>query len=150
MIYFSNGGQQNRMGGTGSLGCLIFGILGLAFAFYSLYWLFQLLWWASPVLLILALLVNWRSVADTGRSYIALLRRNPVVGLLTIGLSVVAFPILSLFLLLKALGYRQLTKFQEQVKQQQSRMEGDFVDFEELESKPKKTIRLNRKNEEES
>lgn len=127
---------RNNRGG-GGLGCLVFGILFFVAAFYILKGLFTLLLWAAPALFVLALVINWRAVADTGKDFLRLLERNPLGGLLAGALAVVGFPVLALFLFLRALGYTKARPFDTTARQAQQAPEDDFVEFEELESRPK-------------
>jgi hypothetical protein len=135
MYIYSN--FNNRQGG---IGCLIFGILGVVALYYMLRGLFYLLAWAAPVLLVLALVINWRAVADTGKDFLALLERNPLAGLLMGFLGVVGFPVLTLYLVVKALGYNKLKEMQQQFGSSTGNKamgQDEFVEFEELESTPK-------------
>jgi hypothetical protein len=129
----------------GGLGCLIFGILGLVALFYILKGLFYLLWWAAPVLFALALIINWRVVAETGKSFIRLLQRNPIGGVIVAFLSIVGFPLLALYLFLSALSGRRMEQMRggfgqpfDRPFQQSRQAEDEFVEFEEIESTPKK------------
>lgn len=124
--------------GGGGLGCLIFGILFLVAAYYILKGLFVLLWWAAPALFVLALIINWRAVADTGKDFLKLLERNPLGGLLLGALAVVGFPILALYLFVRAIGYNKPNPFGPTVQGAgQPAAETEFVEFEELESRRK-------------
>jgi hypothetical protein len=141
MLYFSTNTTTNRT--TGGLGCLIGGLLIGGLVFFGAYWFLKFLWWASPAILLLAILISWRSVADTGRYLFGLLKTDPLAGILRIALAVFLFPLLSFYLLLKAIAMRQGEKLVKQFGQQygqnplnQQPQEDDFVDFEELESKP--------------
>lgn len=133
MVYVKYG----RAGG--GWGCLIMGVLALVAAYYILKGLFYVLYWASPVLFVLALVINWRAVADTGRDFLSLLQRNPPGGLLLGALAVVGFPVLALYLFLRALGYNKMEQFGRAMREQQRPPEDEFVEFEELESRPKHT-----------
>lgn len=137
MLIYSN----RSMSTGGGIGCLVFGILGMIAAFFILKGLFTLLMWAAPVLFVLALVVNWKAVADTGKSFLSLLQRNPLGGLLLGALGVVGFPVLALYLFLKALGYNKLEAMKQQFGGQsnssQQPAEEEFIEFEELESRPK-------------
>ncbi|MGI9158470.1 MAG: hypothetical protein ACR2K1_01825 [Saprospiraceae bacterium] len=141
MIVFSN--RNNSP--FGGLGCLIFGILGLVALFYILRGLYFLLWWAAPVLFALALILNWRLVAETGKSFIRLLQRSPVSGILLALISIFAFPLLALYLFLAAVGGRRMaqatggfgTPFDGGRRHAKQQPEDEFVEFEEIESKPK-------------
>ena len=123
--------------GGGGLGCLIFGILFLVAAYYILKGLFVLLWWAAPALFVLALIINWRAVADTGKDFLKLLERNPLGGLLLGALAVVGFPILALYLFVRAIGYNKPNPFGPSVQESGQPAEAEFVEFEELESRRK-------------
>ncbi|MBK8554553.1 MAG: hypothetical protein IPL65_01710 [Lewinellaceae bacterium] len=136
-IYSSSGGSRSG-NPLSNIGCLIFGVLGLIALFYVLKGLFIVLWWASPVLFALSLIINWRVAANTGTGMIQLLKRNPLAGLVTIALAVVGFPILSLYLFLGAIGNRQIEKMRSQFEiPQQQTTEEEFIEYEEIESKQK-------------
>jgi len=133
MVYVKYG----RAGG--GWGCLIMGVLSLIAAYYILKGLFYVLYWASPVLFVLALVINWRAVADTGRDFWNLLQRNPLGGLLLGALAVVGFPVLALYLFLRALGYNKMEQFGRTMREQKRPPEDEFVEFEEIESRPRHT-----------
>jgi hypothetical protein len=137
-----NSGGRFRVNVSGGIGCLIVGVLGLVVAFYVLKGLFNILWLAAPFLFAAALIINWRSVANTGKWLFQVLQRDPLRGLILAVLGVVAFPILALFLFLQALGSRRIEQFRNQYgappsSSRQVQDKGDFIDFEELESRPK-------------
>lgn len=120
------------------------GVLGLVVAFYVLKGFFTVLWWAAPVLFVLALVINWRSVANTGRWLLRTLQASPLRGLVLLVLGIVAFPVLSLFLFLQALGVRRVEQFRQEFGQGPGRRveeKGEFVDYEELESRPKTPLK---------
>ena len=123
------------------LGCLIGSVLGLVLVYYLLRGLWTLLYWAAPILVVLAVIINWLAVADTGKSYLNFLRTNPLGGILVLIVSVFAFPLLSLYLFLKAIGNRQLETMESTFGQargtQKREPEPEFTDFEELESRLK-------------
>lgn len=140
MIFFNSGGGRfaTRFSGGGGFGCLIFGILGLVAAYYILKGFFIVLYWAAPALFVLALIINWRAVTDTLKDWFKTLESNPVSGLLTAAIAVLAFPVFALYLFIKALGYRKI----EQMRRESGGAfggpdEGEFAEFEELESHPK-------------
>ena len=91
--------------------------------------IFQLLSLAAPVLIILALLINYRTVINYLRFMLGLLQRNPLVGILGIILSVLGFPILSGILFGKSILDRKVRKLQ---KAHKAREEGELVDYEEV------------------
>ncbi|MBL7776527.1 MAG: hypothetical protein JNK89_11030, partial [Saprospiraceae bacterium] len=151
-----------RVGRSGGLGCLIFGVLALVLGYYVLKGFFFLLWWAAPALFVLALIINWRAVWDTGRSIGTWIQRHPVssillgllalvgTGLLNTGFPALnqlgywitqgGFPLLALYLLLRALGYRQIEQWRQHMQTPPpSAPEDEYVEFEEIESRPADT-----------
>ncbi len=106
-----------------------------------------MLWWAAPALFVLAMIINWKVVAATGKWMLALLQRNPLMGLVTGALAVYFFPLLTLFWFLGAIGSKRVEKMQREFGQQfggafgpfqnNQEPETEFADFEEIESKPK-------------
>jgi hypothetical protein len=125
-----------KVSSRGGLGCLIFGILGLVAAFFIMRGLYFLLYWLSPVLLVLALVINWRAVTDTLKNWLKGMETNPVGGLFTAALAVLLFPFFFFYLLMKALGYSKIEQMQREFGQARQ-PEDEFVEYEELESTPK-------------
>ena len=80
--------------GGGGIGCLLFGVLALVAAYYILSGFFFLLWWAAPALFVLALIINWRAVLDTGQSLWKYIQTNPVAGLVIAVLVIIGTGIL--------------------------------------------------------
>ena len=119
----------------GGLGCLIslvvIGVLG----YYTVKGLYYLLWWAAPALIVLTLIINWRVIPDTLKNWLDTLSTRPLAGLISAALAVLAFPFFTLWLFLKALGYRKIETMQREFAQKQQRQE-EFADFEEIESTP--------------
>lgn len=126
--------QYRRFPG-GGLGCLIMFALILAAGYYLLKGLYYLLWWAAPALIVLAVVINWRVIPHTITKWLDQLETRPVTALITAAFAVLGFPFFSLWLFLKALGFKNLQKMQE-AQQQASRQQQEFTDFEEIESTP--------------
>lgn len=141
MIYQFNAGNRNvNQFPGGGLGCLIFSALVLVGGYYLLQGLYNLLLWAAPALLVLALIINWRVFPDTIKGWVKTMEINPLSGLLNLALAVLVFPFFSLYLLLKAIGYRKMEQIRREFGQvADPRPEPEFVEFEELESTPKQT-----------
>lgn len=139
MIFVSNqfGRRSSAIGG--GPGCLILGILALVALWFILKGLYTLLYWTAPVLFVLALVVNWRAVAETGREFWGLLQRNPLGGLILGAFCVLAFPLLALYLFLRALSYNKMQEIKRQFGQATSTQESpsEFAEYEELDSQPK-------------
>ena len=126
-------------------GCFIFGILGLVVLFYFLSWFYRIAWYATPFLLIGALIINYRVVADSLRGLTVLLKRNPFGGILATLLGVAMLPFLSIYWFFGALNYDSMKKMNRQFQggifgqpNQPAEEETDdgFIDFEEIDSKP--------------
>jgi hypothetical protein len=151
VLFIRSNGKVNQT--TGGIGCLLIGLLTALIAFYGAYWFLRFLWWASPVILGLAVLLHWRSVAESGRSLLRSLQTNPLQGIFALLFAVFLFPLFSFYLFLKAVSMRwmerqavRLQKEMDQVfeaatgqKPVSGRQPGadEFVDFEELETKRK-------------
>ena len=139
MIMFSTGpGHRTaRFNSGGGIGCLIFGIIGMVAAYFVLKGLFKLLYWASPALFVLALVINWRAVVDTFRNWLKSMETNPIGGLLSAALAILLFPVFTLYLFLKALGYSKIQQMQREFGATGPAAEEEFTTFEEVESTPK-------------
>ena len=88
---------------------------------------FQLLSWVAPVLIVAALIINYRTVTGFLAYLWTLINRNPLMGILAIVLTVLGFPIVSGVLFGKAILDRKVRKMledQEPVEQ--------FIEYEEV------------------
>ncbi len=119
------------------------GILGFVFLvmlFVGLFFLakgiFTLLAWISPVLIVGALLINYKTIINYFRFILSLLQRNPLTGIIAIVLSVIGFPILSGVLFGKAILDRKVKKL---VEAHQARQQGEYVEYEEVVPQKKET-----------
>ena len=143
MIFVSStpfGGQRGGGVPGGGLGCLLITILGFVAVYFVLKGLYNLLFWLSPALLVLALVVNWRVFPHTIKTWLKTLETNPLSALVTAGFCVLLFPFFSLYILLKALGMKKLEEMGQKMSGQQgshTRSEEEFVEFEEIETTPK-------------
>ena len=121
------------------------GIIGFAFmvlVFVGLFFIakgvFTVLAWVAPVLIILALLINYRTVLNYLKFMLGLLQRNPVGGIIGILLSFFGFPILAGVLFGKSILDRKVKKLNEAY---QAEKDGEFVEFEEI-IKPERETKL--------
>ncbi|MDZ4746920.1 MAG: hypothetical protein SH808_00415 [Saprospiraceae bacterium] len=121
------------------------GIIGFAFMvllFLGLFFIakgvFTVLAWIAPVLIILALLINYRTVLNYLKFMLALLQRNPVGGIIGILLSFFGFPILAGVLFGKSILDRKVKKLNDAYRAEK---EGEFVEFEEI-IKPNRETKL--------
>lgn len=139
MIYFSS---NSRNPGSG-IGCLLFGVIGLIAVYYLLTWFFKFLWWAAPAFLVLAVIINWKSVANTGRALLRTLQRSPIMGILYIALVIIGFPIFAGYLFLQSIFANKIASLQQRFGNNPTApsAKDEYVDFEELDSKPKQPLR---------
>jgi hypothetical protein len=121
------------------------GIIGFAFMvllFVGLFFIakgvFTVLAWVAPVLIILALLINYRTVLNYLKFMLGLLQRNPVGGIIGILLSFFGFPILAGVLFGKSILDRKVKKLKDAY---QAEKDGEFVEFEEI-IKPERETKL--------
>lgn len=138
MVFTSNQFNRNTRVIGGGPGCLIMGILALVLFWFLLKGLYTLLYWVAPVLFVLALIINWRAVSDTGKDFLSLFKREPIMAIIVGAVSVMAFPLLALYLFLRALGYKRLQEIKRQFGAETTSppREEEFVDYEELDSQP--------------
>lgn len=91
--------------------------------------IFTLLAWVAPVLILAALLINYRTILNYLKFMLSLLRRNPLGGILGIILSVVGFPILAGVLFGKSILDRKVKKLQDAYRAQE---QPEFTEYEEV------------------
>ena len=131
--------NSNTRGNNG-LGCLVMGVLGAVAGFLLLKGLYNLLLWAAPVLLILALVIRWQVFPATLKNWVNTLRTNPLMGVLQAAFAVLGFPFFALYMFLLAIGGNKIEQLRDQYQQPMNNrpaVEEEFADFEEIESRPK-------------
>lgn len=116
---------------------LLIGLLVLAAILYGLFklaqFLFTLLYYAAPVLLLATLIIDINVIKDYFRNIGELMRRSTPLGVGALVLSLVFAPVAVGYLFFKALANQR----RKRVRAEQERLElGDLADYEELESKP--------------
>ncbi len=122
---YQTGGGNNPLGFIGPLLILTF---FFALLFFIARGIFTLLYWVGPVLLIIALILDYKVVTDFLQFVWDLLFKKPLLGLLVIGLGIIGWPILTGYLFFKALGRRSMKKLYETVEKEQN----TFTEFEEV------------------
>jgi hypothetical protein len=95
--------------------------------------LFRLLYFFAPFLLILALVINYKTVINYGKWLIKSLKNSPLTGVIYIVLTVLGFPFVSFYLFGKAILSRQLKKMNTD---REIKSQGEFTDFEILDEEP--------------
>lgn len=104
--------------------------------FFAAQFIYKILLWASPVLLLLTFILDYRVPINFVKLLIAFTRQNLIAGIFFIVLSVIFFPVISLFLLFKAMFNKKVKKFTDQVKQENE----TYVPYEEVEDEPLITV----------
>ncbi len=111
----------------------IFGIIFIVLFLLGLYFIarfvFTILYYLSPILLIATLILDYRVVVGYIQWLIGLTKKNPLMGIGAIALSVLGFPVLAAFLLGKALLKKRVKQAEAEARKAR---EGEYVEFEEL------------------
>ncbi len=114
----------------------IAGIIGLAVMLIIIYLLFKvvtgvisIMYFLGPILLIIALLLNYKVVLNYVKWLGQMIKKDTGRGLLYTGLSVVGYPFVSAWLFLKAFLQFRLKR---NVNKQEKAKEKEFVEYEEI------------------
>ena len=128
----------------------IIGLVVLALVLVGLFMLarfiFRILAFLAPVLIIVALILDYKTVLGYGKWLINLVKENPLMGILAIVLTVLGFPLVSAFLAGKAYLNRNVKQAE---KEQEVQKPGEYIDFEEIEEKPLELPKLSKMKKEE-
>ncbi len=124
------------------LGSLIF-LIFIAVLFYLFFQLYKFLWFASPLFLIIAFILEPKVVFAYFKNIWVQIRENFLAGLLNAIINVIGFPFVSIGLIFKAWVYKKFGRLNEQMKQ--DHFEEKYTPYEEMdfESKPKNQSRQN-------
>ncbi len=97
--------------------------------FYLAQYIYKFLLIISPVVILITLIIDYKVFVSFARLLMAFVKQNVIAGVSFIILSAFLFPVISLFLLGKALLKRKINKFEEKIKQE----ENTFTPYEEVE-----------------
>ncbi|MEM1323936.1 MAG: hypothetical protein AAGG75_26990 [Bacteroidota bacterium] len=119
------------------------GIILLVLVFVGLYFIakgiFTLLSWLAPLFIVATLFINYKVLVNYGVWVVNLFKKNPLMGVGMVLLTIFGFPIISGFLFAKALLYRKV----DQMKQQhEENKQGELIDYEEIDDEPTQTLEL--------
>lgn len=92
---------------------------------------FTLMYYLSPIMLIAALIIDYRVILDYLKWVRNTFRRDNISGVLIGIVSIIGFPILSAYFLANALLKKQVKKVKTAYERQRN---GDLVEYEELET----------------
>jgi hypothetical protein len=116
----------------------IFGFIFLVLLLVGLFFIakgvFRILTFAAPIFLLLALIINYRTILGYLKFILSLLHRSTLTGIIAILLSIIGFPILSGVLFGKAIVDRRIRKFR---KLHEANESPEFTEYEEV-IKPEK------------
>ncbi|MCB0641214.1 MAG: hypothetical protein KDC44_06220 [Phaeodactylibacter sp.] len=112
------------------------GLVALVLIFVAVFFIargiFNLLAWLSPVLLIATAILDYKVIVNYVKWLVDLVKKNTPLGIGAILLSLIGYPVLFGFLFGRAfLNYR----VRQARKSVENEREGEYVDFEELETK---------------
>ncbi|MEO0776858.1 MAG: hypothetical protein AAFW73_20305 [Bacteroidota bacterium] len=114
-----------------SIRSILFLVLFFVALFFVARGIFTLLSWVAPVLLILTLVLDYKTIIDYGKWLGRLIRKDLLMGVGAIILTVVGFPVIAGFLFFKALIRRKVGQVK---KDMEERAAGQYIEFEEVES----------------
>lgn len=117
----------------------LFMVLFLVGLYYIARFIFTILLYLSPILLIATLVIDHKVVLGYIKWLVGLLKSSPVTGMIAVLVSVFGFPLVSAYLLGKALLKKRIRQVTEEAKVAR---EGEFIEYEELDSEPLDLTRL--------
>lgn len=97
--------------------------------FYLAQYIYRFLLIISPVVILITLIIDFSVFVSFGKLLMAFVKQNVIAGVCFIVLSAFLFPVVSLFLLGKALLKRKINKFEQKIKKE----ENTFTPYEEVE-----------------
>ncbi|PHI20661.1 hypothetical protein CEQ90_06310 [Lewinellaceae bacterium SD302] len=125
--------QQRQSNGSPFSG--IIGILFAVVVFYLLFklasFVFSILWSLAPLIFLASLIIDHKVFTNYANSIYDLFKRNWMLGVGAGVFSIVLFPLVSVYLLGKALFKRKMNKAREEMV---TRRDGELIDYEEIDS----------------
>jgi len=134
-------------GPFGSIISLLMVFVFFAALFYVASFVFKLLWWIAPVLLLITLAMDHKIVTGYIEWVWNKLKTNPIMGIAFILLTVFGFPVVAGYLFGKLMLRRKVTQMRETMQQRgqgpfTNAKEEDYVDYEEVDSEPTTRIEI--------
>lgn len=136
---FQFNGFSARGGGKSpfNLGTLLIAIVALIMLFVVARFIFRILYFLSPFLLIATAIIDYKVITGYVGWLINLTKRNIGLGIAAIIMSLLGFPIVTVGLFGKALLNRQVRQMKQKQHDEVVRPEiGEYVDFEEVKKEP--------------
>ena len=117
----------------------LFGIILLVAFFVGIFFILQgvffVLKWVAPALLVAAFIIDRSVVINYVKWLGKLVRSNPLTGIGAILLSLLGYMVVCPYLFAKSLFKKKIKEVSQEFEKKQ---QGEFVDYEEVSSKPKK------------
>jgi hypothetical protein len=135
----NKGPISNPLNGVLSLLAMAVVLIGL---FYLASFVLKILYWVAPVLFIASLIIDHKVFLGYVGWISKLLKRNLLVGIGSIFLSVFFFPFVSLFLLGSALFKKKIREAEQDAVR---RRDGDLIDYEEVDTESLELPRLEKR-----
>ena len=134
-------------GPFGSIMSLLMVFVFFIALFYIASFVFELLWWIAPVLLVATLIMDHKIVTGYIDWVWNKLKVNPIMGVAFVLLTFFGFPVVAGYLFGKLMLRRKITKMTETMQQRGGEVftntrEEDFVDYEEVDSEPTTRIEI--------
>lgn len=136
----------NPFNSISSILILVLLFVGLFFVAKSI---FTILSWVAPIMLIATLIIDHKVVLGYGKWIFNLLKENFLMGAGAVLLTVFGFPVISGFLLAKALLYRKVNKMKEAYETQSQGEYAEYEEVQEVEEIKEKPLELPRLEKEE-
>ena len=111
---------------------ILFLTLLIAASFIIFKWIFRVLAMAAPVLIILAILIRYKTPLRFVQRIWGIFKDNWFLGIMAILLTAFAFPFVSLYLFVRSIVDRRLVQASREY---DKRRRGEYVEHEELESR---------------
>jgi hypothetical protein len=119
---------QFRLDSIAGMLLMVAFFIGLFFLLRGLFWVLS---WVAPVLLIAAFIIDRSVVINYGKWLIKTVKNNPLLGIAAIAFTAIGYTVVFPFLFIKALFKKKIKNAAQQHEREQ---QGEFVDFEELDS----------------
>lgn len=130
---------QSSGGGFNIIPALLIGIVVLFVLFTVAKFVFNILYWLSPVLLIITLFIDHKVVINYGKWILELMGKNVLLGVGLTLLTIVAFPVVSLFLFGKAMLKKKVKEMTQQFEQ---KTQGEYTEYEEVKTEEAEWVEL--------
>ena len=128
----ANRQYQSTGGGFNIIPALLIGLVVLFVLFTVARFVFSILYYLSPVLLLITLFIDYKVVVNYGKWIMEVMGKNVLLGVGLSLLTIVAFPVVSLFLFGKAMLKKKVKEMTQQFEQHTQGTEAEYTEYEEV------------------